>query len=103
MMPCHKPSQRPAFHNRDCIMTRDECLSAVSTAFDGAFAWAKQGYWQIRIETTPLRTLVLSRDFVQKNIFENRMKAEEFQHLIQEIPFVRWSIDENGSLLYLWR
>ena len=69
-------------------MTRDECLSAVSTAFGGAFASAKQGYWQIRIETTPRRTLVLSKDFVQQNIIENRMKAEEFQHRIQEIPFV---------------
>ena len=84
-------------------MTRDECLGAASAAFGGAFAWAKRGYWQIKIETTPLRTLVLSKDFVQKNIFEDEMKAEEFQQLIQEIPSVQWSIDEDGWLLYLMR
>ncbi|HSY29951.1 MAG TPA: hypothetical protein VK832_20740 [Burkholderiaceae bacterium] len=84
-------------------MTRDECLGAASAAFGGAFAWAKRGYWQIKIETTPLRTLVLSKDFVQKNIFEDEMKAEEFQQLIQGIPSVQWSIDEDGCLLYLMR
>jgi len=31
------------------------------------------------------------------------MKAEEFQQLIQEIPSVQWSIDEDGCLLYLMR
>jgi hypothetical protein len=84
-------------------MTRDECLGAASSAFDGAFAWAKRGYWQIKIETTPLRTLVLSKDFVQKNIFEDQMKAEEFQRLIQDIPSDQWSTGEDGCLLHLMR
>ena len=103
MMPRRKPSQEPAVHNRGFSMTRDECLSAASAAFGGAFAWAKQGYWQIRIETAPQRTLVLSKDFVQRNIFEDEMKAEEFQRLIQEIPLVHWSTGEDGCLHYLMR
>jgi hypothetical protein len=84
-------------------MTRDECLGAASAAFGGAFAWAKRGYWQIKIETTPLRTLVLSKDFVQKNIFEDYMCAEEFVRMLQTIPSEHWSIDEEGYLLYLMR
>ncbi len=84
-------------------MTRDECLGAASAAFGGAFAWAKRGYWQIKIETTPLRTLVLSKDFVQKNIFENAMPADTFLGVLQSIPSEHWSIDEEGCLLYLMR
>lgn len=84
-------------------MTRDECLGAASAAFGGAFAWAKRGYWQIKIETTPLRTLVLSKDFVQKNIFEDEMEAQKFQRLIQDIPTGHWSTDEDGCLFYLMR
>jgi len=84
-------------------MTRDECLGVASTAFGGAFAWAKRGYWQIKIETTPLRTLVLSKDFVQRNIFENEMPAEEFLGILKSIPSEHWSIDEEGCLLYLMR
>ena len=84
-------------------MTRDECLGAASTAFGGAFAWAKRGYWQIKIETTPLRTLVLSRDFVQRNIFENDMPAEEFVGILKNIPVEHWSVDEEGCLVYLMR
>jgi len=84
-------------------MTRDECLGAASIAFGGAFAWAKRGYWQIKIETTPLRTLVLSKDFVQKNIFEGDMRAEEFVRMLQTIPAEHWSIDEEGCMLYLMR
>ena len=84
-------------------MTRDECLGAASTAFGGAFAWAKRGYWQIKIETNPLRTLVLSKDFVQRNIFENEMPPEQFVHVLQTIPAEHWSTDEEGCLLYLMR
>jgi hypothetical protein len=82
-------------------MTRDECLHAASAAFDGAQAWAKRGYWQIKIETQPLRTLVLSKDFVQKNIVEDDMNADEFQQMLQNIPSTQWSSDHEGSLLYL--
>lgn len=84
-------------------MTRDECLGAASAAFDGAFAWAKRGYWQIKIETTPLRTLVLSKDFVQRNIFENEMPADTFLGILRNIPSEHWSVDEEGRLLYLMR
>jgi hypothetical protein len=84
-------------------MTRDECIGAASAAFGGAFAWAKRGYWQIKIETMPMRTLVLSKDFVQKNIFEDEMKAEAFQRLVQEIPTTQWSADHDGSLLCMIR
>jgi hypothetical protein len=84
-------------------MTRDECLSAASAAFGGAFAWARRGYWQIKIETTPLRTVALSKDFVQRNIFENEMPAEEFVTVLRSIPPEHWSIDEEGCLLYLMR
>ncbi len=82
-------------------MTRDECMGAASAAFGGAFAWAKRGYWQIKIETMPLRTLVLSKDFVQRNIFENEMPADEFCGILKNIPAEQWSIDEEGCLLYL--
>jgi hypothetical protein len=84
-------------------MTRDECIGAASAAFGGAFAWARRGYWQIKIETTPMRTLVLSKDFVQKNIFEDEMKADMFQQMLQNIPMTQWSADQDGSLLYMMR
>jgi len=84
-------------------MTRDECLGAASAAFGGAFAWAKRGYWQIKIETQPMRTIVLSRDFVQKNIFENEMIPDDFLRIIQEIPAEHWSTDEDGGFFYLMR
>lgn len=85
-------------------MTRDECIGAASAAFGGAFAWARRGYWQIKIETRPMRTLVLSRDFVQKNIFEDEMEAGAFQRLLQDIPAANWSADQDdGSLLYMMR
>jgi len=84
-------------------MTRDECIGAASAAFNGAFAWAKRGYWQIKIETMPMRTLVLSRDFVQKNIFENEMEANAFQQLVRQIPSDHWCADQDGSLLYMMR
>jgi hypothetical protein len=84
-------------------MTRDECIGAASAAYGGAFAWAKRGYWQIKIETAPLRTVVLSKDFVQKNIFENEMEAEAFRQMLLEIPSAQWSSDDDGSLFYLMR
>lgn len=85
-------------------MTRDECIGAASAAFGGAFAWARRGYWQIKIETTPLRTLVLSKDFVQKNIFEGEMEADAFKRMLQDIPSTNWSADQDdGSLLYMVR
>jgi hypothetical protein len=84
-------------------MTRDECIGAASAAFGGAFAWAKRGYWQIKIETMPMRTLVLSKDFVQKNIFEDEMEADAFKRMVQEIPTTQWSADQDGSLLYMIR
>jgi len=85
-------------------MTRDECIGAASAAFGGAFAWARRGYWQIKIETTPLRILVLSKDFVQKNIFEGEMEADAFKRMLQDIPSTNWSADQDdGSLLYMVR
>ncbi|MBV8667404.1 MAG: hypothetical protein JO269_13065 [Burkholderiaceae bacterium] len=90
--------------NSKVFMTRDECIGAASAAFGGAFAWARRGYWQIKIETTPLRILVLSKDFVQKNIFEGEMEADAFKRMLQDIPSTNWSADQDdGSLLYMVR
>ncbi|MDD5581468.1 MAG: hypothetical protein PHY16_19655 [Methylobacter sp.] len=53
-------------------MTRDECLLAISNAFSGTCVWAVVGFWNVFVETTPKRELVLSNWFVSQNIEKKR-------------------------------
>ncbi len=80
-------------------MTREECLIAVSNAFSGASVWAVVGFWNVCIETTPKRELVLSNWFISQNIEKNGLSPEEFTEILQSIKDDEWSKDKNGNLL----
>ena len=83
-------------------MTRDDCLSAISNAFGGAKTWASTGYWDIKIESTPPRTIVLTNHFVEKLLSDDGMTKEDFGTKLSEIPKEQWT-QEGDRLLILLR
>lgn len=83
----------------DRKMTRDECLLAISNAFDGSQVWAVVGFWNIHIETEPKRELVLSNWFVSQNIDKDGVVPEELTEIIKGIRDEDWFVGKNGTLL----
>ena len=79
-------------------MTRDECLCAISNAFDGVEVWAVVGSWNIHIETKPRRELILSEFFVKKNIDNDGLSKDEFTEIIKSMKG-DWFKDKDGGLL----
>ncbi|MYM92534.1 hypothetical protein [Duganella vulcania] len=89
-------------------MTRDECLKAVSGAFNGAYAWATIGSWAITIEAVPERTLVMSAAWVAENIQPvgeraRGMSADQLQAQVQSMGANQWTCDAKGNLFAMLR
>lgn len=83
-------------------MTRDECLGAISTAFGGVYVWAFVGFWNVIIETSPKRELVLTNWFVHQNIDKDGLRPEEFVEILRSIKENDWFKAEDGSLLKVY-
>lgn len=89
-------------------MTRDECMQAVSAAFGGVQVWATVNSWDIKIETTPKRTLVLSKEWVTKNIQPvgepaNGILPDELQEKLATLTENQWAPESNGNLVAVLR
>lgn len=89
-------------------MTRQECLNAVSIAFGGAETWAVVGAWEIKIKTSPPRAIIMSADWVEKNIqldgaATSGMTQDELKVFLGGVPDSQWITEEDGSrsLLFL--
>lgn len=83
-------------------MTRDECLCAISNAFGGARVWAVVGFWNVIIETTPKRQIVLTEWFVKQNINKDGLLPEEFTEILKSTKDDEWHRDKDGNLLKLY-
>lgn len=80
-------------------MTRDECLGAISTAYGGVQVWAVVGFWNVIIETSPKRELILSNWFVHQHIDKDGLLPEEFIENLRATKEKDWFKAEDGSLL----
>jgi hypothetical protein len=78
-------------------MTRDECLLAISAAFGDVRVEAVVGYWNVRIATGPVRELVLTTPFVERNIIGECMTHAGLTSYIKAIPESRWAVHEDGT------
>lgn len=77
-------------------MRRDECLTAISEAFDGVKVEAVVGYWNVRINSDPPRQLVLMGSFVAKHIKAEGMTQAELRDQIKSIPDSMWAKQSDG-------
>lgn len=80
-------------------MTRDECLGAISAAFDGVLAEAVVGYWNVRVLSTPAREVVLTSAFLERNVFGLGMTQDELTSHIKAIPDTRWARQSDGLMI----
>jgi hypothetical protein len=78
-------------------MTRDEVLDVVNEVF-GARAFASEGYWNVCIETVPMREIVFSSAFVKANVDIDGMTRDELRQMLLDIPESRWSQTQGGGL-----
>ncbi len=83
-------------------MTRDECLGAISAAFDDVQVWAVVGFWNVNIETSPKRELSLTQLFVDQNIDKDGLLPEEFTEAIKSINENDWLKAKDGSLFKIY-
>lgn len=81
-------------------MKRDECLAAISEAFNGVKVEAVVGYWNVRIDSDPPRELLLMESFVAKHIKGNGMTRGELRDLIKTIPDSQWTKRSDGLLMF---
>ena len=82
-------------------MTRDECFSAISTAYGGSHAWAKVGHWDIKVDSNPPRTIVLAGKFVNDAILGGGMTEDSFTEYLLAIPDSQWVKDGSQLLLLI--
>lgn len=80
-------------------MTKDECLMAVSDAFDGARAEAVVGFWNVRVSTTPAREVIFTSRFLNENVLGGRMTPAELTDYIKAIPDTRWATQPDGLMM----
>ena len=80
-------------------MTRDECLIAVSNAFDGALAEARVGFWNVRVSTKPAREVIITSRFLEENVLGGRMTPAELTGYIKAIPDTRWATQPDGLMM----
>jgi hypothetical protein len=78
---------------------RNRYLAAVSAAFDDAFTLSPSGTWQVIVESTPKREIVLMPTFVTRNITGGAMQPSDLTKHLQSIPDSAWSTHENGTLV----
>lgn len=81
-------------------MTRDDCFSTISTVY-GARAWAGIGYWDIKVDSVPPRTLILASQFVEESILGGGMTKAEFEEWLLAIPENQWAQEEEGLVLLI--
>lgn len=84
-------------------MTKDECLSAVSAAFNGAETWAVVSSWCIHVETAPKRELVLTQRFVENSLADDGMTTTMLTQHITDLPENAWETNADGSKLLILR
>ncbi len=77
-------------------MTRDQCLQAISDAFDGARTWSQPESYQFFVDAAPPRELIFSVNFFAM-IEERKMTAADLTSLVRRIPADNW-MDYEGSL-----
>lgn len=80
-------------------MTRDECLIAVSNAFDGARVQAVVGFWNMRVSTTPAREVIITPRFLEENVLGGRMTSDELTDYIKAIPDTKWATQDDGLMI----
>lgn len=80
-------------------MTRDECLIAVSNAFNGARAEAVVGFWNVRVSTTPAREVIITSRFLAENVFGGGMTPAELTSHIKAIPDTKWATQPDGLMI----
>lgn len=80
-------------------MTREECLMAISEAFNGVQVWAVVGFWNVHIETEPKKEIILSNWFVSQNIDKDGILPEELTEIIRGIREEDWFVGKDGSQL----
>lgn len=80
-------------------MTRDECLIAVSNAFDGTRAEAVVGFWNVRVSTMPPREVIFTPRFLNENVLGGRMTPAELTSYIKAIPDSRWAMQPDGLMM----
>ena len=80
-------------------MTRDECLGAISAAYNDVFVEAVVGYWDVHITTRPARHIVLTNPFLQNNVVNGGMSPAELTAHIKGITDSSWAKYDNGTLL----
>jgi hypothetical protein len=81
------------------MMTRDECLGAISAAFGGVKVEAVVGYWNVRIYSVPARELILESSFVAQHVHGDGMTPGELSEYIKIIPDSRWAKHDDGVLM----
>lgn len=84
-------------------MTRDECLGAVSSAFGGVRAWAGIGFWNIHLDSTPPREVVLMSRFVEANVSGSGMTPDALTSHLKGISAAEWATTAQGGLLLVLR
>lgn len=78
---------------------RNRYLAAVSAAFDDAFTLSPSGTWQVIVESTPKREIVLMPSFVSRNITGGAMQPGDLTKHLQSISDSAWAKHKNGTLM----
>lgn len=71
-------------------MTREECLRAISEAFDGCTVEASQDYWNVQVYSNPSCEVVLTPAFVEANIDADGISPRELTTRIKNAPAGQW-------------
>lgn len=80
-------------------MTRDECLKAISAAFDGVYVWMIPGFWNIHISTEPKREIMLSDTFTRNNIDQEGISPDKLTNMIKSLDVGDWIETDDGVLI----
>ena len=83
-------------------------MKAVSAAFGGVPVWAVVGFWDIKIETTPNRTLILSTGWVESNIQPTGntpigITPEDLQEKLEGMTDNHWGREADGNFIAMLR
>ena len=79
-------------------MTRDECLLAISAAFGHTKVYSPIDTWQVIVETSPRREIIMMPSFVMRNIDGSGMQPDGLTTHLQDIGESGWAKRQDGTL-----
>jgi hypothetical protein len=79
--------------------TRDRYLLAISAAFNNVYTYSPCGTWQVIVESTPKREILLMPSFVARNIAGGGMQPGDLTKHLNSIQDDSWAKNADGTLM----